>query len=168
MKFFPDPDKKFSPFDKSLIDKIIAGVRESDPEIIFIKNRHDTDEPGSNYNQRIISLFKKGEEGFYIGFVKISEDSKENFAYLENMVWDYCDCTGYDDNDLNPVSPNEWVEKKAKKLVGIRIIVGSKGHELTSFAVASQEDHLDTYKKLNDHAVKKIPEIIKLLIWWLF
>ena len=42
MKIFPeswvpDPDKKFSPFDKSLIDKIIAGVRESDPEIIFIK-----------------------------------------------------------------------------------------------------------------------------------
>ena len=31
---------------------------------------------------------------------------------------------------------------------------------LTEFAVASQEDHLDTYKKLNDHAVKKIPKII--------
>ena len=69
MKIFPefwvpDPDKKFSPFDESLIDKIIAGVHESDPEIIFIKKRHDTDVPGDNFNQRIVFIFKKGERRF--------------------------------------------------------------------------------------------------------
>jgi len=79
------------------------------------------------------------------------------------MVWDHCDCTGYDDNELNPVLPNEWVEKKTKKLVGIRIQVRANTM-LTEFAVASQEDHSDTYKKLNNHAVKKIPEIIDYVI----
>ena len=168
MKIFPeswvpDPDKKFSPFDESLIKQIIDGVLKYNQKIKFIKKRHDTDIPGGEFSQRLVFGFKKGKEDFYFEFLKISEHNKKNFVYLENMVWDYCDCTGYDDNELNPVLPNEWVEKKTKKLVGIRIQVRANTM-LTEFAVASQEDHSDTYKKLNNHAVKKIPEIINFVI----
>jgi|TARA_Y100000294_G_scaffold62521_1_gene59230 hypothetical protein len=159
----PDPDKKFSPFDENLIDQIIAGVLESDPKIKFIKKRHDTNIPANVYNQRLVFVFKKGEADFYLEFLKISEYNKKNYNYLHDMVMDYCDSTGYDDNYLNPVLPDDWVGKKAKKLVGIRIQV-RQNTILTEFAVGSQEDHLDTYKKLNDHAVKKIPEIIDFII----
>ena len=108
-------------------------------------------------------VFKKGEEDFYFEFLKISEHNKENFIELHELVMDYCNCTGYDDNYLNPVLPNEWVEKKTKKLVGIRIQV-RQNTMLTEFAVGSQEDRTDTYKKLNNRAVKKIPDIINLVI----
>ena len=179
MKIFPeswvpDPDKKFSPLDESLIDKIIAGVLKSDPKFKFIESKHMRQDnyptwsdaifsDGGEYNQMIISSFKKGEKDFYFEFLKISEHNKKNFIELHGMVMDYCNCTGYDDNYLNPVLPNEWVEKKTKNLVGIRIQVRANTM-LTEFAVASQEDHLDTYKKLNNHAVKKIPEIINFVI----
>jgi len=76
---------------------------------------------------------------------------------MNEMVDDYCSATGYDFNDLNPVLPHEWVEKKTKKLVGIRI------QNSDEFVVPSQEDNGSTYKKFLDHAVKKIPDIIKLL-----
>ena len=67
MKIFPeswvpDPDKKFSPLDESLINKIIAGVLKSDQEIKFIKNRLDADIPANDHNQRIISLLKKKQK----------------------------------------------------------------------------------------------------------
>ena len=167
MKFFPeswvpDPDKKFSPFDESLINQIIDGVLKYNQKIKFIKKRHDTDIPGGEFSQRLLFVFKKGEEDFYLEFLKISEHNKKNFVYLENMVWDHCDCTGYDDNELNPVLPNEWVEKKTKKLVGIRIQVGNL--ILAEFVVPSQEENASTYKKFLDHALKKIPSIINLLI----
>ena len=156
-----DRDKKFSSFDESLIDQINAGVLKYNKKIEIIKKRHDTDIPGGEFSQRLLFVFKKGEEDFYLEFLKISEHNKKNFIYLENMVWDHCDCTGYDDNELNPVLPNEWVEKKTKKLVGIRIQVGNL--ILAEFVVPSQEDNASTYKKFLDHAIKKIPSIINLL-----
>ena len=177
MKIFPeswvpDPDKKFSPLDESLIDKIIAGVLKSDPKFEFIESKHVRQDhyptwsdaifsDGGEYNQMIISYFKKGEKDFGYVFYKISEYNKKNFASMHEMVDDYCAATGYDFNDLNPVLPNEWVEKKTKKLVGIRIQVGNL--ILAEFVVPSQEDNASTYKKFLDHAVKKIPDIIKLL-----
>ena len=50
-------------------------------------------------------------------FYKISEYNKKNFIHMDEMVDDYCSATGYDFNDLNPVLPHEWAEKKTKKLV---------------------------------------------------
>ena len=174
MKIFPeswvpDPDKKFSPLDESLIDKIIAGVLKSDPKFEFIESKHVRQDnyptwsdaifsDGGEYNQMIISSFKKGEKDFHYVFYKISEYNKKNFIHMHEMVDDYCAATGYDFNDLNPVLPHEWVEKKTKKLVGIRI------QNLAEFVVPSQEDNGSTYKKFLDHAVKKIPSIINLLI----
>ena len=178
MKIFPeswvpDPDKKFSPLDESLINKIIAGVLKSDPKIKFIENKHMRQDnyptwsdaifsDGGEYNQMIISSFKKGEKDFHYVFYKISEYNKKNFIHMHEMVDDYCAATGYDFNDLNPVLPHEWAEKKTKKLVGIRIQVGNL--ILAEFVVPSQEENASTYKKFLDHAVKKIPDIIKLLI----
>ena len=57
MKIFPeswvpDPDKKFSPLDESLIDKIIAGVLKSDPKFEFIESKLDS-------NLRVLSLAKE-------------------------------------------------------------------------------------------------------------
>ena len=177
MKIFPeswvpDPDKKFSPLDESLINKIIAGVLKSDPKIKFIENKHMRQDnyptwsdaifsDGGEYNQMIISSFKKGEKDFHYVFYKISEYNKKNFIHMDEMVDDYCSATGYDFNDLNPVLPHEWAEKKTKKLVGIRIKVGNL--ILAEFVVPSQEENASTYKKFLDHAVKKIPDIIKLL-----
>ena len=170
MKFFPeswvpDPDKKISPFDESLINKIIAGVLKSDREIKFIKNRLDADIPANDHNQRIISLLKKkGEKDFYIGFVKISEYRKENFEWLGHIVHDYCDCMGFDPGgDFPNEDKLEWIKKKTKKLVGIRIIFGPRPTELTSFVVGSQDDS-STYTKLNKHAAKIIPDIINFVI----
>ena len=169
MKFFPeswvpDPDKKISPFDESLINKIIAGVLKSDQEIKFIKNRLDTDIPANDHNQRIISLLKKGEKDFYIGFVKISEYRKENFEWLGHIVHDYCDCMGFDPGgDFSDLDKLEWIKKKTKKLVGIRIIFGPRPTELTSFVVGSQDDS-STYTKLNKYAAKIIPDIINFVI----
>ena len=79
MKIFPeswvpDPDKKFSPFDESLIDQIIAGVLEYDPKIKFIKKRHDTDIPGGEFSQRLVFGFKKGKEDFYFEFLNFPLD----------------------------------------------------------------------------------------------
>ena len=167
MKIFPeswvpDPDKKFSPLDESLIDKIIAGVRKSDPKIEFIKKRHDTDIPGGEFSQRLVFVFKKDEKDFGYTFYKISEYNKKNFIHMYEMVDDYCAATGYDFNDLNPVLPHEWAEKKTKKLVGIRIQVGNL--ILAEFVVPSQEDNASTYKKFLDHAIKKKPSIINLLV----
>ena len=178
MKFFPeswvpDPDKKFSPLDESLIAKIIAGVLKSDPKFKFIESKHMRQDnyptwsdaifsDGGEYNQMIISSFKKGEKDFGYVFYKISEYNKKNFIHMHEMVDDYCAATGYDFNDLNPVLPHEWAEKKTKKLVGIRIQVGNL--ILAEFVVPSQEDNASTYKKFLDHAVKKIPSIINLLI----
>jgi len=64
MKIFPeswvpDPDKKFSPFDESLINQIIDGVLKYNQKIKFIKKRHDTDIPGSDFSQRLVFIFKK-------------------------------------------------------------------------------------------------------------
>ena len=81
---------------------------------------------------------------------------------MDEMVDDYCSATGYDFNDLNPVLPHEWAEKKTKKLVGIRIQVGNL--ILAEFVVPSQEENASTYKKFLDHALKKIPNIINLLV----
>ena len=178
MKIFPeswvtDPDKKFSTLDESLIDKIIAGVLKSDPKFEFIESKHVRQDnypewgdaifsDGGEYNQMIISYFKKGEKDFGYVFYKISEYNKKNFIHMNEMVDDYCAATGYDFNDLNPVLPHEWAEKKTKKLVGIRIQVGNL--ILAEFVVPSQEENASTYKKFLDHAVKKIPDIIKLLI----
>ena len=166
MKFFPeswvpDPDKKFSPLDESLIAKIIAGVLKSNPKFEFIESKH-VRQDGGEYNQMIISSFKKGKKDFGYVFYKISEYNKKNFIHMYEMVDDYCAATGYDFNDLNPVLPHEWAEKKTKKLVGIRIQVGNL--ILAEFVVPSQEENASTYKKFLDHAVKKIPDIIKLLI----
>ena len=178
MKIFPeswvpDPDKKFSPLDESLIAKIIAGVLKSDPKFEFIESKHMRQDhypawgdaifsDGGEYNQMIISSFKKGEKDFGYVFYKISEYNKKNFIHMDEMVNDYCAATGYDFNDLNPVLPHEWAEKKTKKLVGIRIQLGNL--ILAEFVVTSQEENASTYKKFLDHAIKKIPEIIKLLI----
>ena len=177
MKIFPeswvpDPDKKFSPFDESLINQITAGVLKSDPKFEFIESKHVRQDhyptwsdaifsDGGEYNQMIISSFEKGEKDFGYVFYKISEYNKKNFIHMDEMVDDYCSATGYDFNDLNPVLPHEWAEKKTKKLVGIRIQVGNL--ILAEFVVPSQEDNASTYKKFLDHAVKKIPDIIKLL-----
>ena len=177
MKIFPeswvpDPDKKFSPLDESLIGKIIAGVLKSDPKFEFIESKHVRQDnypewgdaifsDGGEYNQMIISYFKKGEKDFGYVFYKISEYNKKNFIHMDEMVDDYCAATGYDFNDLNPVVPHEWAEKKTKKLVGIRIQVGNL--ILAEFVVPSQEDNASTYKKFLDHAIKKIPSIIKLI-----
>ena len=73
MKIFPeswvpDPDKKFSPLDESLINKIIAGVLKSDPKFEFIESKHVRQDhyptwsdaffsDGGEYNQMIISSF---------------------------------------------------------------------------------------------------------------
>ena len=178
MKIFPeswvpDQDKKFSRFDESLIGKIIAGVQKSDQEIKFIESKHMREDnyptwsdaifsDGGEYNQMIISSFKKGEKDFGYVFYKISEYNKKNFIHMDEMVDDYCSATGYDFNDLNPVLPHEWAEKKTKKLVGIRIQVGNL--ILAEFVVPSQEENASTYKKFLDHAVKKIPSIINLLV----
>ena len=93
MKIFPeswvpDPDKKFSPLDESLIDKIIAGVLKSDPKFEFIESKHVRQDhyptwsdaifsDGGEYNQMIISSFKKGEKDFGYVFYKISEYNKK-------------------------------------------------------------------------------------------
>ena len=84
MKSYPeswgtDTDKKFSPFDESLINQIIDGVLKYNQKIKFNKKRHDTDIPGGDFSQRLVFVFKKGEEDFYFEFLKISEHNKENF-----------------------------------------------------------------------------------------
>ena len=117
MKIFPeylvsDKDKKFSRFDESLIDKIIAGVVKSDPKVKFIESKHWREDnhktwsdaifsDGGEYNQMIISCFETGEKDFHYIFYKISEYNKKNFIHMDEMVDEYCSDTGYDFNDLN-------------------------------------------------------------------
>ena len=116
MKFFPeswvpDPDKKFSPLDESLIAKIIAGVLKSNPKFEFIESKH-VRQDGGEYNQMIISSFKKGKKDFGYVFYKISEYNKKNFIHMDEMVDDYCSATGYDFNDLT----DRFVASHAKAL----------------------------------------------------
>ena len=149
-----DRDKKFNEDDKDLINSISEGIFKSDPKIRLIKQDHDTGALESNYNDRIVSFFEKGEKKFHIEFLKVSESKKKDFIYLDQIVAGYCECMGYD-GILE-------LKKKAKKLVGIRIQV-QFNKILTSFAVGSHDDSR-TYTKLYNHAVKKIPEIINFVI----
>ena len=128
MKIFPeswvpDQDKKFSRFDESLIDKIIAGVVKSDPKVKFIESKHwrEDNHPtwsdaifsdGGEYNQKIISHFKKGEKDFYFGFLKISSYNKKDFEWLGHIVHDYCECFGFDPGgDFPDQDKIEWIKK---------------------------------------------------------
>ena len=145
-EFLTDPDKKFNDSDKDLIKTITEGLFKSDPKIRLIEQDHDTGALESNYNDRIVSFFEKGEKKFHIEFLKVSESKKKDFIYLDQIVAGYCECMGYD-GILE-------LKKKAKKLVGIIVIIHPGRHE-TNFAVGSLDDP-STFNKLHDHAIKEI------------
>jgi len=155
MNFFSefDPDKKFNDSDKDLINSISEGLFKSDPEIRLIKQDHDTGVRGDNYNQRIVSFFKKGEEDFYLEFLKISESKKKDFSHTHEMASDYCQFYGCE--------TVRELEKKVKKVVGIIININrSYG---TSLGVGSGDD-LSNYSKLYNQAITQLPIIIKWVI----
>ena len=148
-----DRDKKFSDSDKDLIDSISEGLFKSDPEIRLIKQDHHTGIRGSNYNQAIVSFFKKGEKKFYIEFIKISESKKKDFSHEYELAYDYCDFYG--------CKTVRELEKKVKKIVGIMIHLNKT--YIYNLGVGSWDD-ISNSSKLYAQARNLIPNIVKFII----
>ena len=156
MNFFSefDRDKKFNEDDKDLINRISKGIFKSDPKIRFIKQDHDTGVRGDNYNQRIVSFFKKGKKKFYIEFLKVSESKKKDFSHEYELAYDYCRFYGCE--------TVRELEKKVKKIVGITINLNIT--YIYNLGVGSEAGDPRNYGKLYDQARNLIPNIVKDII----
>ena len=152
-KFLTDPDKKFNDSDKDLIKRITEGLFKSDPKIRLIEQDHDTGALERNYNDKIVSFFKKGEKKFRIVFFKVSESKKKDFSHEYELAYDYCRFYGCE--------TVRELEKKVKKIVGITINLNIT--YIYNLGVGSEDDPRNN-GKLYDQARNLIPNIVKDII----
>ena len=162
MKFFPeslvpDPDKKFSITDKSLVNKIVESLVMENKDLLLINQTHEEFHNKGKYagglGDYIICKFLKKDKELNLVFQKISFFDKKDFDYDKPLMNSFWDCVN--DKKLEPhvheeVPGIQYLPKseiKTKKLCGIKIAISK--YKYTSFAVGSADTVYNDIPKEN-------------------